>query len=58
MDPVAGESGTPGNGSNGGTGAPGCVLIYYRVYAASSAGRFLTKDGAAFNEFHNRMVVV
>lgn len=58
MDPVAGESGTPGNGSNGGTGAPGCVLIYYRVYAASSAGRFLTKDGAAFNELHNRMVVV
>ena len=42
----------------GGTGAPGCVLIYYRVYAASSAGRFLTKDGAAFNEVHNRMVVV
>ena len=47
-----------GNGGPGGTGAPGCVLIYYRVYSASSAGRFLTKDGAAFNEVHNRMVVV
>ena len=50
--------GTGGNGGLGGTGAPGCVLIYYRVYAASSAGRFLTKDGEAFNEVHNRMVVV
>ena len=53
-----GAVGAGGNGGPGGAGAPGCVLIYYRVYAASSAGRFLTKDGAAFNEVHNRMVVV
>lgn len=53
-----GAVGAGGNGGPGGAGAPGCVLIYYRVYAASSAGRFLTKDGAAFNEAHNRMVVV
>ena len=53
-----GAVGTGGNGGPGGTGAPGCVLIYYRVYAASSAGRFLTKDDLGFNELHNRMVVV
>ena len=53
-----GAVGAGGNGGPGGAGAPGCILIYYRVYAASSAGRFLTKDGAAFNEVHNRMVVV
>lgn len=53
-----GAVGAGGNGGPGGTGAPGCVLIYYRVYAASSAGRFLTKDGLGFNELHNRMVVV
>lgn len=53
-----GAVGAGGNGGPGGAGAPGCVLIYYRVYAASSAGRFLTKDGEAFNEAHNRMVVV
>lgn len=53
-----GAVGAGGNGGPGGAGAPGCVLIYYRVYAASSAGRLLTKDGAAFNEVHNRMVVV
>lgn len=53
-----GAVGAGGNGGPGGTGAPGCVLIYYRVYAASSAGRFLTKDDLGFNELHNRMVVV
>lgn len=53
-----GAVGTGGNGGPGGTGAPGCVLIYYRVYAASSAGRFLTKDDLGFSELHNRMVVV
>lgn len=53
-----GAVGAGGNGGPGGAGAPGCVLIYYRVYAASSAGRFLTKDDLGFNELHNRMVVV
>ena len=53
-----GENGKGGAGGEGGDGAPGCVLIYYRVYAASNAGRFLTSDGLGFNEFHNRMVVV
>lgn len=53
-----GDAAEGGAGGTGGDGAPGCVLIYYRVYAASNAGRFLTSDGLGFNELHNRMVVV
>lgn len=53
-----GDAAEGGAGGEGGDGAPGCVLIYYRVYAASNAGRFLTSDGLGFNEFRNRMVVV
>lgn len=52
------RNGTPGNGSNGGDGAPGCVLIYYRVYRASSTGRLITRDGKGFNEKFTRKVVV
>lgn len=52
------SGGSGGNGSNGGDGAPGCVLIYYRVYRASSAGRFVTRDGKGFNEKFTRKVVV
>ena len=52
------QGGDGGNGSNGGDGAPGCVLIYYRVYRASSAGRFVTRDGKGFNEKFTRKVVV
>lgn len=52
------RNGTPGNGSNGGDGAPGCVLIYYRVYRASSTGRIITRDGKGFNEKFTRKVVV
>ena len=54
----AGEPGAGGIGSNGGDGAPGCVLIYYRVYRASSTGRFVTRDGKGFNEKFTRKVVV
>ena len=50
--------GEGGSGSSGGDGAPGCVLIYYRVYRASSAGRFVTRDGKGFNEKFTRKVVV
>lgn len=50
--------GEGGSGSSGGDGAPGCVLIYYRVYKASSAGRFVTRDGKGFNEKFTRKVVV
>ena len=50
--------GDGGAGSNGGDGAPGCVLIYYRVYRASSTGRFVTRDGKGFNEKFTRKVVV
>lgn len=52
------SGGTGGSGSSGGDGAPGCVLIYYRVYRASSAGRFVTRDGKGFNEKFTRKVVV
>lgn len=52
------SGGSGGNGSSGGDGAPGCVLIYYRVYRASSAGRFVTRDGKGFNEKFTRKVVV
>ena len=52
------SGGSGGNGSNGGDGAPGCVLIYYRVYKASSAGRFVTRDGKGFDEKFTRKVVV
>ena len=52
------SGGSGGNGSNGGDGAPGCVLIYYRVYRASSAGRFVTRDGKGFDEKFTRKVVV
>lgn len=52
------KNGEGGNGSSGGDGAPGCVLIYYRVYKASSAGRFVTRDGKGFNEKFTRKVVV
>lgn len=52
------RNGKGGNGSSGGDGAPGCVLIYYRVYRASSAGRFVTRDGKGFNEKFTRKVVV
>lgn len=52
------SGGAGGTGSNGGDGAPGCVLIYYRVYKASSAGRFVTRDGKGFNEKFTRKVVV
>lgn len=52
------SGGSGGSGSSGGDGAPGCVLIYYRVYRASSAGRFVTRDGKGFNEKFTRKVVV
>lgn len=55
---LLGKGGSGGNGSNGGDGAPGCVLIYYRIYRASSAGRFVTRDGKGFNEKFARKVVV
>lgn len=58
MDPRAGKSGIPGNGSDGGIGGQGCVLIYYRIYMPSTNGRFITKDGIPFDEKFGRMVVV
>lgn len=52
------RNGVGGSGSAGGDGAPGCVLIYYRVYRASSTGRLITRDGKGFNEKFTRKVVV
>lgn len=56
--PYAGDSGTPGDGSRGGDGADGCVLIYYRVYKNVANGRFLTRDRQFFNDRLNRWEVV
>lgn len=51
--------GTGGAGSNGGDGAPGCVLIYYRLpKALSASGAVRDKNGDFILDKHERRLVV
>ena len=56
-DDVSG--GTGGAGSNGGDGAPGCVLIYYRLpKALSASGAVHDKNGKIISDKYGRRLVV
>lgn len=51
-------SGDPGKGSDGGEGADGCIILYYRKFGQVKAGPLVQKDGGLFFDRLNKLFIV
>ncbi len=52
------SSAGPGNGSNGGSGGDGCIILYYRQPKEEVSGRFLDRRGRDFLDMLSRRIIV
>ena len=51
-------SGDPGKGSDGGEGADGCIILYYRKFGQVKAGPLVQKGGGLFFDRLNKLFIV
>ncbi len=51
-------SGDPGKGSDGGEGADGCIILYYRKFGQAKAGPLVQRGGGLFFDRLNKLFIV
>ena len=51
-------SGDPGKGSDGGEGADGCIILYYRKFGQVKAGPLVQRGGGLFFDRLNKLFIV
>lgn len=52
------SAGTPGKGTPGGRGGPGCVILYYTDYRSTPGGALMTGNGRFFLDGLGRLFVI
>lgn len=51
-------SGDPGKGSDGGEGADGCIILYYRKFGQTNGGPLVQRGGGLFFDRLNKLFIV
>lgn len=52
------SAGTPGKGTPGGRGGPGCVILYYTDYRSTPGGALMTGNGRFFLDGLERLFII